>query len=328
VVSEKPWGPNLLKFAVGFSSDTQGENTFGLHARHKRVWLNSLGAEWNNELEVGTTASYATELYAPLNLAQSLFATAYGTIASAPQNLFDRGRKIAEYEVLRERAGADLGYVLGDWGELRIGPQFTHQRAQPRVAPTEVSTTMDEWGLSAAARVDTQDHAFFPRRGLRLAALVFTGTRRVGGADHDVTRAELDVHQVIPVGERDTLDLGARLGASNRFDPTFAANFHLGGFLEVSGLRSGEAQGTYLGRGRAVYLHRVGNLPGLGNAYYAGGSLEIGNVWSRRDAISFGDTYKAGSVFVVTDTPFGPFYVAWGHTFRGESTWYLLLGRP
>ena len=329
VVSEKPWGPNFLKFGVGFSSDTQGENRFGLHARHKRFWLNSFGTEWNNELEVGTTASYTTELYQPLNLAQSLFGAGYGSIASGPQDLFDRGRKIAEYEVLTERAGADFGYVLGDWGELRIGPQISRQRARPRIAPAELgTTTMDEWGLSAAARVDTQDQAFFARRGLRLSASVFTGTRRVGGADYDVTHADLDVHQAIFVTDRGTLELGARLGATNRFDPTFASNPHLGGFLELSGLRNGQLQGTYVGRGRTVYRYRVGNLPVFGNAYYAGGSLEIGNVWSRRDAISFGDTVKAGSLFVVTDTPFGPFYVAWGHTSRGESAWYLLLGRP
>src|SRR5215468_11173828 len=59
-----------------------------------------------------------------------------------------------------------------------------------------------------------------------------------------------------------------------------------------------------------------------------GGFLEIGNVWQERSAISLGDTYKAGSLFFAADTPFGPFYIAWGHTTRGDSTWYLLLGRP
>jgi NTE family protein len=105
-------------------------------------------------------------------------------------------------------------------------------------------------------------------------------------------------------------------------------NFRLGGFLDLSGLRTQELEGSYLGRARAVYRHKMGALPIFGNTYYLGGSLEIGNVWRERSAISLGDTYKAGSLFVVADTPFGPFYVAWGHTTRGDSTWYLLLGRP
>ena len=328
-VSETPWGPNFVKFGVGFASDTQGENTFGLQVRHKRVWLNSLGGQWVNDLEVGTTVGYATELYQPLTLDQTVFAAARASIASGPEDLFLGGRKTGEYEVLVERAGADLGFVLGNWGELRVGPQFAHQRAQPTVALPEAPVTrMDEWGLALAANVDSQDNAFFPRRGLRLAAAVFTGTQRQDGVDRDVTRVRLDAEQSIALGERGALNLGVRLGTSNRFDPTFATNFHLGGFLELSGLRTGELQGNYGGRGRAVYLHRVGNLPVFGNAYYAGGSLEIGNVWLERSAVSLADTYKAGSLFLVADTPFGPFYVAWGHTSTGASTWYLLLGRP
>jgi NTE family protein len=177
------------------------------------------------------------------------------------------------------------------------------------------------------ARVDTQDSAFFPRRGLRATANAFFGTQRFVGEGRHLTRVAFDVEQAIPLGENATLGLGARLAGSNRLDPTLAGNAHLGGFLEISGLRSGELQGAYLGRGRAVYTHRLGNLPVFGNAYYAGGSVEIGNVWPDRRAVTFGDTYKAGSLFFVADTPFGPFYLAWGRTASGESTWYLLLGR-
>src|SRR5262249_21655452 len=49
VVTEKPYGPNFLQFGVGFTSDTQGENYFGLRVRHKRTWLNELGGEWIND---------------------------------------------------------------------------------------------------------------------------------------------------------------------------------------------------------------------------------------------------------------------------------------
>ena len=329
VVSEKPWGPNFVKFGVGFTTDTEGENTFGLRVRHTRVWLNSLGAQWVNDLEVGTTVRYATELHQPLVPDQTLFGTAHANIGSAPEDLFRDGRKVAEYTVLVERAGADLGFVLGNWGELRIGPRFAHQRANPTLAPTEAPVTrIDEWGLAVAAHVDTRDEAFFPRRGLRVAVSAFTGTQREDEAHRDVTRVRLDAEQSIALGDSGTVHLGVRLGASSQFDPTFAQNFHLGGFLELSGLHTGELQGSYGGRGRAVYLHRLGNLPVFGNAYYAGGSLEIGNVWLDRSAVSLGDTYKAGSLFFVADTPFGPFYVAWGRTSTGDSTWYLLLGRP
>jgi NTE family protein len=328
-VAEKTWGPNFLLFGVGFASDTQSDNAFGLRVRHKRTWLDSLGAEWNNDVEVGTMNRFSSAYYQPLNLAQTVFLSAYGSIGGVPENVFVQGAKVAEYDVLDERVGLDIGYVLGTWGDIRIGPQYVHQRANPTVAPPAFPVTkLDEWGIAFLGRIDTQDNAFFPRRGLRATASAFSGTQRQQGADRSVTRAEVDFHQSIPIGDRDAINLGVRLAGTNRFDPTVLGNFHLGGFLDISGLRTRELEGSYLARGRVVYLHRMGNLPVFGNTYYAGGSLEIGNVWQQKSAVSLGDTYKAGSVFLAADSPLGPFYIAWGHTSRGESTWYLLLGRP
>ena len=328
VVAEKPWGPDYMVFGMGFSSDTQGENTLGLRMRYKRTWLNSLGGEWTNDFVVGTTNAVRSELHQPLTLSQALYAAPYVGIGTTTQNIFSQGVKVAEYRVLDERAGFDLGIAFGSWGDLRVGPVYVHQRGDPSIAPpTSPVTKLDEWGLALLARVDTQDNAFFPRHGLRATFEGFSGTQRQQDVDQKFRRAELDIHQSIPFGDEDAINLGLRLAGSNRFDPVLT-NFRLGGFLEISGLRAQELQGSYLGRARAVYLHRTGSLPVFGNTYYLGGSLEIGNVWQERSAISLGDTYKAGSLFFAADTPFGPFYIAWGHTTRGDSTWYLLLGRP
>ena len=326
VVAEKPWGPDYLVFGIGFSSDTQGENTFGLRTRYKRTWLNSLGGEWINDITVGTTNYVRSELYQPLNLAQTVFTAPYAGIGTTTQNIFSQGIKVAEYRVLDERVGIDLGLAFGSWGDVRAGPVYVHERGDPAVASPDFPVTLlDEWGIALLGRVDTQDNAFFPRHGLRLTFAGFTGTQREHDVDRKVHRAELDVHQSIPIGDLDAINIGVRVAGTNLFEPTLLGNFRLGGFLELSGLRTGELEGAYLGRARAVFLHRMGTLPVFGNTYYVGGSLEAGNVWQQRSAISFGDTIKAGSVFFAADTPFGPFYIAWGHTNRGDSTW---LGRP
>ena len=327
-VSEKPWGPNILQFGVALSSDMQGDSSFGLRLGHRRNWLNELGGQWANDLNLGTVTSYATEFYQPLTLDQTWFASAHGSVGTAPLDVFSGGNKVAEFEVLTDRVGVDLGYVFGTWGELRVGPQFMHQRAHPTVALPEFPvTTTDSWGGALLARVDTQDNAFFPHRGLRATVSLFPGTQRQDGYDRSVTRGEVDIHQSIPFGERDTVDLGLRVAGTN-LKGSFIDNYRLGGFLEISGLRTAELEGPYVGRGRVVYLHRMGTLPVVGSAYYLGGSLEIGNVWPSRDAITAADTLKAGSVFVAADTLFGPLYLAWGHTARGDSSWYLFLGRP
>jgi len=328
VASEKPWGPNFLQFGVGLASDMQGDNSFGLRVGHRRNWLNSLGGQWVNDLNLGTVTSFATEFYQPLALAQTWFASAYAYVGTAPLDFFGQGTKVAEYDVLTERVGADLGYALGTWGELRVGPQFTHQRAYPTVAlPGFPVSVTDAWGVALLARADTEDSAFFPHSGARGFIAAFTGTQRQDGIDRSVTRGEFDARVALPLGDRDTVNLGVRAAATNLKDAP-VTDYRLGGFLEISGLRTAELRGPYMGRARAMYLHRMGSLPVIGNTWYAGGSLEIGNVWPSRDAISAADTYKAGSVFVAADTLFGPLYFAWGHATQGNSSWYLFLGRP
>ena len=66
----------------------------------------------------------------------------------------------------------------------------------------------------------------------------------------------------------------------------------------------------------------------IGGAIYAGGSLEMGNVWQQRNDVSASGLLTAGSVFVAADTWVGPFYFAYGRTSGGQSSFYLYLGRP
>ncbi len=109
----------------------QGDNTFGLRVRHKRVWLNSLGAQWVNDLEVGTTMLCAPSSTSRSTSTRRCSRRPTAASAARPQDVFREGRKVAEYDVLDERAGVDLGYALGNWGELRVGPQLRPPARRP-----------------------------------------------------------------------------------------------------------------------------------------------------------------------------------------------------
>src|SRR5262249_18307090 len=160
------------------------------------------------------------------------------------------------------------------------------------------------------------------RRGLRLEAQFFRGLPSIG-SETDVTRSELQFLGAFPVGENGALQVAGHFGATNRRDDTFAADFNLGGFLNLSGLPTDQLFGDYLGFARVVYQHRMGKVPVIGRSWYLGGSFEAGNTWLTRSDVKFGDLYKAGSVFLGADTYIGPFYVAYGHTSRGDSSWYI-----
>jgi Outer membrane protein len=64
---EKAWGPDYLRFGLGLSNDFSGDAYYNLLASYRQTWLNSLGAEWRNDLQLGRTSSFETEFYQPLD---------------------------------------------------------------------------------------------------------------------------------------------------------------------------------------------------------------------------------------------------------------------
>jgi NTE family protein len=338
-VVEKSWGPNFLRFGTSLSTDFQGETFFNLMLGHRRVWLNSLGAEWTNEVILGSTRRYATELYQPLWIGKSIFGSAYGMAQRAPEFIFDGENRVAEYDVLTETAGADVGLTFGTSGELRAGLKWLHQRGDPTIAGDIVEgirypiIKTDETGLRLLVRWDTLDHPYFPRNGLRANAELFYGTRstNIFGETFDAdnsSRVGAVVDGAWSFDRNNFLNVQARAGGiTHARAENVISDFNLGGFLQLSGLRTNQLSGNYVGFARGVYYHQIATLPIVGRAIYVGGSLEAGNVWPNTGAISSSDLYGAGSVFLAADTWLGPFYVAWGIATNGQRSFYLYLGR-
>jgi NTE family protein len=347
-VMEKTWGPNFLRFGATLSTDFQGETYFNLLLGHRRVWLNSLGGEWSNEVILGSTRRYATEFYQPLTLGRSLFASAYGLVQRAPEFIFEGDKRVAEYDVLTETAGADIGWTFGTSGELRVGLKYIHWRGDPTVSDNPIFATIktDETGARVLLRWDTLDHPYFPRRGLRANVEAFFGTRTTTlfGQTFDNDNSSRGfgfIDAAWSPTPSTALNFHVRAGAiTNARAKNVINDFNLGGFLQLSGLRTNQLSGNYMAFGRVVGYHQIATLPVVGRAIYIGGSIEAGNTWECRTAtqptadepgcskgISAVDMFTAGSVFLAADTWLGPFYVGWGYASGGHRSFYLYLGR-
>jgi NTE family protein len=333
-VTEKSWGPNYLRFGLALNTDLQGDTAFDLLVGHKRTWINSLGAEWINEVGLGTVNRYATEFYQPLTLGNFVFASAHGSIQRGPEYVFQGNQRLAEYSVLTETAGLDVGTPLSTFGEIRVGYLWTHQRGNPTIAvpgfPSAVST---ESGARVLLRWDGLDNPYFPRKGMKFIGEVFMGSNHQsapGIADYTSTgqRGTLYANAGISATPDDFFNVAVRGGAIHRERTDIINNLTLGGFLNLSGLRTDQLDGRYLALGRAVYYHQIGSLPIIGRGIFAGASLEAGNVWQQRNDVSASGLITAGSVFLAADTWLGPFYFAYGRASGGQSSFYLYLGRP
>ncbi|MCX5833457.1 MAG: patatin-like phospholipase family protein [Deltaproteobacteria bacterium] len=117
---EKSWGPNYLKFGLGYVSDFSDQQRVNFDVMHRMTWLNSLGAEWRNDATVGYVNEFHTEFYQPFTRRIGVFAAPWLDLKREPINYYKGDDWVGEYKVFTLRGGLDLG-VQGRLGELRLG---------------------------------------------------------------------------------------------------------------------------------------------------------------------------------------------------------------
>ena len=324
----KSWGPNYIRFGLNIEDDFEGNSRYNVAARFIATELNVFGGEWLTDFQIGDHPRAYTEFYQPLGFEHRYFASPHIGIDVRNLEIRDAAGRIAEYRVRDYASGLDFGRELGNWGEWRIGAFRGAGSSRVRVGdPTLPATSYDSGGYFARLTYDQLDSVFFPHEGEQLQ-FNWIGQRTEVGSDRVSDRVEVGGLFARSFGKH-TFIGGVNAGATLN-SQTFAQDyFQLGGFLNLSGLRSGELSGPNYGIGRLIYYRKIsaGGSGAFDVPLYAGLSLEAGNVWQSRSAASFSSLSKNGSIFLSADTILGPVYFAAGSDTNGQSAFYLFLGR-
>ena len=322
----KSWGPTFLQFGVTLEDDFEGSTGFNLAARMTRAGINRLGAEWRNDVQLGTDPKLFSEFYQPLSFDSRFFVAPRVNLGQRNLNAFAQDETIATYRLTEAEAGVDFGRELGRIGELRLGVFRGLGDARVRVGdPSLPNLEFETGGAFARLRIDTRDNARFPRRGL-YGDVQWTLSHPDFGADARFDTIEGEFTQTWSRGKN---SLQAGLGYATTLDPDSSVQdyFPLGGFLRLSGLQRGAISGPHAALGRLVFYRRVGEPSGLlDTPLYLGMSAEAGNVWQNRSDMDFSSLQLNGSVFAGFDTFIGPVYIAAGFAESGKSTFYLFVG--
>lgn len=154
-------------------------------------WLNSLGAEWRNELQMGRSQRISTELYQPLLAKETLFAS-FGAAQrrrvaeiSVPLPNGSVSRPIAQFTGINTRVSLDLGAAFGRYGEFRVGPRYECVSISPRIADLSSSgVRANESGIQASVAINQRDSATFARSGYRVEAGVHRALSTFGASEN------------------------------------------------------------------------------------------------------------------------------------------------
>lgn len=326
---EKSWGPNYLRFGLGLTSDFTGDAFFNLLASYRKTWLNSLGAEWRTDVQLGRTSSLNSEFYQPLETEGTYFVAPRLAFERRTSDLYRDDDRVATYQLTSAQLGLDLGRQLSRYGELRFGILGGQLKPKLDTGPEFLSpgpSQIAQRGVAARLVLDQLDSVDFPRSGWRAGLRLYKSSSALG-ADSAYTKWDADGNGAISFGEH-SLNLGFKVGGRLGADPLPRYDqFQWGGFLQQSGYATGQLLGQKLEFARLMYYHRI--LRGsLLQGAYSGFSLELGRMREPLVPGNSEDWLTSASIFVATDSPLGPIYLGYGRAKDGNTSFYFYLGRP
>jgi NTE family protein len=326
---EKSWGPDYLRFGLGLSSETNGDSYFNVLASYRKTWLNRLGAEWRNDVQLGQATLLFSEFYQPLSVHRYFFLAPMVQYDQYLSKVFQGDVPLATYNNRRTAVGLDLGSQITKYGELRVGVvggsrTFTLSSGPSYLVPTEDNA--DIGAVRARLRIDQLDSVKFPRSGYAATAEIFDSQTGLGARDN-YTRWEGDLITAVSSGDN-TVQLALKGGGTIGSSPLPVYDqFSFGGFLRLSGYQTGQFYGESLTFGRLVYYRKLSKAV-LTEGVYAGASLEAGRIGGQLVPGNATGLVTTGSLFLAADTPLGPMYLGFGMGEDDNRTIYFFLGRP
>jgi NTE family protein len=323
-VKEKAAGPLYFKYGLNLQSNMERDAEWAMLLNLTRMSLNRFGAEWRNELEIGSRQLLLSEFYQPLHYRGAFFMAPKVEFRSELQDIYQDGSRIAEYEVKTFQAQLDFGIQLRRFAELRIGPMWGSGKAEVETGASDLPELDEDYaGIKASLIVDRQDRTFFAREGYYIETTGDFAREAVGG-DRDFDKVSGTLRYQKSIGDH-TCTLGIKAGTSLGSDLPGYAQFTLGGPAGFAGIAENQLRGAYLGVGSLGYRYRLLKMPSaLGRGVYTFIRGDIGNVW--QDELATDDLRYGCLVGLGADSEIGPIMLSYGRSDEGFDAFYFSLG--
>jgi len=329
ITKAKSWGPNYLSFGFNLQTDFSYRTIFSLDFAYTQNDISLNGGKWLNEAKVGWEFLVASEFYQPLVKDQHYFSRArLEYVQDKWEPSTDRSELTNEFF----KVNFGLGYNYTSNGAVEFGligekGNISFKNVQ------ETSLDYDSLGGYLSFDYDNLNSIDFPTQGNKLSFNVFWRNENYqefeGIAPKDTSvEATFNWRGALSFRNHAFVGIASFAIVDNKTDFSIHVT-ELGGFLNLSGYQKDALIGSHKAFVAVVYQYDLGrelfgeaSLP-----LYLGTSVEAGNVWTLTESVKADDIIKSGSLYLGTDTSFGPAVFGVGFASGGRSTIFLSFGK-
>ena len=330
----KGWGPNYFNAGFNWEDDFSLDSSVSLNLAYTLTNITDNGGEWRNEVELGLNKRFSTEFYQPLDRDQDFYALTRFEYELKNWDIYEKNERILELENEDVSLIGGLGANLSSYGIVELG-FITERGTISNSVALNGNFDYSTYGAYFKVAYDTLNSISFPTEGNRLTLTVHFRNEdydsndlvTLGSLSDETLQIEADWKGALRLGNHAVV--GKMALATVESDDKFTAHFSsLGGFLNLSGFHKNALAGPHKVFGAAIYQYDLGrdvlvtDLP-----LYLGVSAEAGNVWYTRDVVDLDDLIYSGSLYLGTDTSWGPAALGFGFTDTGDKSIYLFVGK-
>lgn len=316
--------PTRLELGIDVNSVEADNVNFNILARLTLFDVGRYGAEWRNDLRLGSNTFLGTEYYRPLG-GTKFFVAPRASYERRTINIFDEGTRLAQYAGAIGQAGIDLGYSFNPRSELRAGLTVGYESAKRRIGDLLLPNL--KGGFSNASvrwNYDGLDRAQVPTRGISSRNFInyyFASA----GANNQFAQAETTNLIFHPLGRRNTIFGLADAGTTFGDAATPLRQFALGGPFRLGGYSFEEFRASNYALGGFGVLHNAKFFPEfLGGKAYLGAWYEGGSAFEKFSTINYRQSISGG---FIAETPLGPVFLGGSVNESGRARFYFSFGR-
>jgi NTE family protein len=324
---EKPYAPPTVRPLIVIDGSEYNNVLFSMGARITFLDVGGYGAEWRNDLIVGTQYGITSEYFRPVHPGGRFFVAPRVSATSNLLNAYTGGGDLAAtYREKQAGGGLDFGYLFGRTSELRVGYQTGYYKFAVQVGNPNLEPHVN--GRQGFTRVKYEllnvDDPVIPTTGQLLNFRTQYFDANPGGSSN-FTLTEGRFTDFIKLNELNTAYISSGGGTTYGSNHVGVPVFSLGGALSFPAYGTNEILTNQYSIVTLGYLRQLAQLPPLlGNKLYFQGRFDVGSF----DKLTNGTRVPGdvGGGFVVS-TLFGPVVVGGAVGDSGHSRFYFGVGK-